>query len=150
MVAPNGFPTKFQPTLSCTPTSVYDKADVDQQLRENMGLFWTEFDGQPLIERYMYPTLTIRGLNSGNTGELARNVIPSQAVATLGIRLAKGNDPDEMKDLVEDHIRDQGYHIVREDPDKATKLKYDKVAKVTGGGGYPAMRTPSTILWRRR
>jgi acetylornithine deacetylase/succinyl-diaminopimelate desuccinylase-like protein len=116
--------------------------DYDDQVREELGLTWTEYDNRALIESYMYPTLTIRGMESGNTGELARNVIPTKAVASLGIRLAKGNDPEEMKDKVEDHIRSQGYHIVREDPDMETRLKYDKIAKVTRGGGYPAVRTP--------
>jgi len=115
--------------------------DVDDQIREELGLTWTELDNRPLIESYMYPTLTIRGLQSGNTGDLARNVIPTKATASLGIRLAKGNDPERMKDKVEDHIRKQGYHIVREEPDMETRLAYPKIAKVTRGGGYPAMRT---------
>lgn len=115
--------------------------DYNDQIRKDLGLTWTEFDGQPLIERYMYPTLTIRGLNSGNVGDKARNVIPSRATATLGIRLAKGNDPEQMKNLVEDHIREQGYHLVREEPEKEIRLNYDKIAKVTRGGGYPAVRT---------
>jgi acetylornithine deacetylase/succinyl-diaminopimelate desuccinylase-like protein len=116
--------------------------DVDNDLRQDLGLSWTEFDNRPLIESYMYPTLTIRGLESGNVGEKARNVIPSEATATLGIRLAKGNDPTEMKNRVEDHIREQGFHIVREDPDRETRLNNEKVAKVTRSGGYDAVRTP--------
>lgn len=116
--------------------------DYDEQTREALGLRRTEFGGnRPLIESYMYPTLTIRGLKSGNTGELARNVIPTKAIATLGIRLAKGNDPEQMKDKVEAHIRKQDYHIVRKEPDQETRLRYDKIAKVTRGGGYPAVRT---------
>ncbi len=115
--------------------------EVDDEIRKDLGLTWTEIEGRSLIESYMYPTLTIRGLSSGNTGELARNVIPTTATATLGIRLAKGNDPEEMKDKVEVHIRKQGYHIVREDPDMETRLQYRKIAKVTRNGGYPAMRT---------
>jgi acetylornithine deacetylase/succinyl-diaminopimelate desuccinylase-like protein len=116
--------------------------DVDDDIREDLGLTWTEFDNRPLIESYMYPTLTIRGLQSGNVGEKARNVIPSEATATLGIRLAKGNQPAEMKDKVEEHIRKQGFHIVREEPDRETRLKHQKIAKVTRGGGYNAVRTP--------
>lgn len=115
--------------------------DVDDEIREDLGLTRTEHEGRSLIESYMYPTLTIRGLSSGNTGELARNVIPTTATAALGIRLAKGNDPEDMKDKVEAHIRDQGYHIVREDPDMETRLQHQKIAKVTRGAGYPAMRT---------
>lgn len=115
--------------------------DVDDEIRQDLGLTWTEHEGRSLIESYMFPTLTIRGLSSGNTGELARNVIPTTATAALGIRLAKGNNPEEMKDKVEAHIRQQGYHIVREDPDMKTRLQHQKIAKVTRGTGYPAMRT---------
>ena len=68
-------------------------------------------------------------------------MIPSTATAALGIRLVKGNDPAHMRHLVEEHIRRQGYHVVREDPDMETRLAHPKVAKVTGGGGYPAART---------
>ena len=65
----------------------------------------------------------------------------NEATAALGIRLVKGNDPAHMRELVENHIRAQGFHIVREDPDMETRLAYRRIAKVTGGGGYPAART---------
>ncbi|MDZ7691646.1 MAG: M20/M25/M40 family metallo-hydrolase [Balneolaceae bacterium] len=116
--------------------------DYSEQIKQDLGLSWTEFKGQPLIERLMYPTLTVRGLASGNVGDKARNIIPAIATATLGIRLAKGNQPEEMKDLLEAHIRKQGYHIEREEPNHQTKLEHSKVVKVIRGGGYPAMRTP--------
>lgn len=116
--------------------------DVDEQIRKDLGLSWTEFGDRSLIESYMYPTLTIRGLKSGNIGEKARNVIPSEATATLGIRLAKGNDPDVMKDRVEVHIRKQGFQIVREEPVLQTRLRHRKIAKVTRSSGYEAVRTP--------
>ncbi len=41
----------------------------------------------------MVPALNVRGITSGNTGSLARNVIPNTAIAAHGIRLVKGNDP---------------------------------------------------------
>ncbi len=113
----------------------------DEQLKKELGLVRTEGEPETLAQRLMLPSLTIRGLSSGNTGPRARNVIPATAVATLGIRLVKGNDPEHMKDLVEAHIRAQGYHIVREDPDMATRLKYSKIAKVVRFRGYPAART---------
>jgi acetylornithine deacetylase/succinyl-diaminopimelate desuccinylase-like protein len=115
--------------------------DYDNQMREELGLAWTEIEGRSLVESYMYPTLTVRGLESGNTGELSRNVIPTQAIASLGIRLAKGNDPEKMKDKVEAHIEKEGYHIVREEPDMETRLSHQKIAMVTRGSGYPAVRT---------
>jgi acetylornithine deacetylase/succinyl-diaminopimelate desuccinylase-like protein len=117
--------------------------DYDPQLMEEMGMRWHEGpENESLPERLLYPSLTVKGLSSGNVGARARNVIPSTATASLGIRLVSGNDPDHMLDLVEDHIRAQGYHIVREDPDMETRLAWDRVAKVTRGGGYKAARTP--------
>lgn len=117
----------------------------DEELKRELGLARTEGEGQTLPERLQLPALTIRGLSSGNTGALARNVIPATATASLGIRLVKGNDPSHMRNLVEGHIRKQGYHIVREDPDMETRLAHPKVAKVTGGGGYPAARSPMDL-----
>ncbi len=113
----------------------------DDQLRKELGLARTEGPGQTLAERLLLPSLTIRGLTSGYTGELTQNVIPATATAALGIRLVKGNDPAHMRGLVEGHIRRQGYHIVRRDPDMETRLRYPKIARITGEGGYPAARS---------
>ncbi len=124
--------------------------DYDAEIRSELGLVNSEFDNRALIESYMYPTLTIKGLSSGNTGPLARNVIPTQAVASIGMRLAKGNDPQKMQDKVEAHIRAQGFHIVREDPDIDTRRKYAKIAKVTRSSGYPAVRTPIDNKWAQQ
>ena len=115
--------------------------DVDPTLREELGLAWTEGQPETIAERLLLPALNIRGLTSGNTGALARNVIPNTAVAALGIRLVKGNDPDHLRQLIVDHIEEQGFHVVAEDPDMETRLRYPRIAKVTGGGGYPAART---------
>jgi len=115
--------------------------DYDATLRRELGIVWTEGQPATLPERLLLPALTIRGLTSGNTGALARNVIPKTAVASLGIRLVSGNDPAHMRNLVVRHIRNQGYHVVSEDPDLETRLTHARIAKVTGGGGTPAART---------
>jgi acetylornithine deacetylase/succinyl-diaminopimelate desuccinylase-like protein len=113
---------------------------IDVQLKKELGLNDTE-GSETLYERLLYPSLTIKGINSGNVGTKARNVIPASATASIGIRLVKGNDPDKMIDLAEKHMVKQGYHIVREDPDEATRLAHPKIAKVVRGHGYPAART---------
>jgi acetylornithine deacetylase/succinyl-diaminopimelate desuccinylase-like protein len=113
----------------------------DEELKEELGITWSEGEPEGLNERLLLPSLTIRGLESGNVGERARNVIPSTATATLGIRMVKGNETDAMLDLVEAHIRSQGYHIVYEEPDQDTRLQYRKIARVTRDSGYQAART---------
>ena len=112
--------------------------DWDDQLKRELGLVVTEGAPETLPERLMVPALNIRGMTSGNTGALARNIIPNTAVASLGIRLVQGNEPAHMRRLIVDHIERQGFHIVAEDPDLETRLRYPRIAKVTGGGGSMA------------
>lgn len=138
----DGFYDSTAPVTESEREAFKSVPPVEEELKKELGLAWTEFEGQLLMERFLYPTLSVLGLESGNVGELARNVIPSEAIAHLGIRLAKGNDPEKMKDLVEDHIRKQGFYIVRDNPAHETRLKYKKVVKVEREGGYPAVRTP--------
>jgi acetylornithine deacetylase/succinyl-diaminopimelate desuccinylase-like protein len=116
--------------------------NYDEELRRELGLAATEVGNASLNERILLPALTFHGISSGNTGELTRNIIPATATAALGIRLVAGNDPEHMVGLVEEHIRRQGFHIVREDPDLDTRLSYAKIAKVVRDRGYPAARTP--------
>lgn len=113
----------------------------DEELKRELGLAWTEGEPESLNQRLLLPSLTIRGLESGNVGSRTRNVIPATATAALGIRLVKGNEPEHMVGLVEEHMRRQGYHIVRQPPDQETRLRYRKIALVTRGRGYSAART---------
>ncbi|HSR53732.1 MAG TPA: M20/M25/M40 family metallo-hydrolase [Acidobacteriota bacterium] len=115
--------------------------EVDAQLRRELGLARSENRNQPLMERLLLPSLNVRGMASASVGRQARNVIPTRAIASLDLRLVKGNDPQDMMDRVEAHIRRQGYHIVRETPDKATRLAHPRLVKVERGDGYPAART---------
>jgi acetylornithine deacetylase/succinyl-diaminopimelate desuccinylase-like protein len=46
-----------------------------------------------------------------------------------------------MLERIIEHVEGQGYHVVNEDPDHETRMKYSLLAKVEGGGGYPASRT---------
>lgn len=115
--------------------------DIDDQLREEFGLAASENNNESYLRRLLLPSLNIKGLESATAGPTARNVIPTTATVAIDIRLVKGNDPRDMLDLVEAHIREQGYHIVREEPDRNTRLTYPRIAKVTRGSGYRAART---------
>lgn len=115
--------------------------NYDDELKAELGINEAEGEPETLPERLLVPALNIRGLTSGNTGSLARNVIPNTAVASLGIRLVKGTSPERMRQLVVNHIQRQGFHVVSEDPDMETRLQHRRIARVTGGGGSPAART---------
>ncbi|NNF27781.1 MAG: M20/M25/M40 family metallo-hydrolase [Gemmatimonadetes bacterium] len=122
-------------------TALEGLPNSDDQLKAELGIARSEGEPENLAERILVPALNIRGITSGNTGARARNVIPNTAVASLGIRLVKGTEPDHMRDLVVRHVEAQGFHVVSEDPDMETRRRYPRIAKITGGGGYPASRT---------
>jgi len=113
----------------------------EESLKAELGLARTEGGGAPLAERLLLPSLNIRGLASAGVGDRAKNVIPATATAALDIRLVQGNDPDTMIDLVEAHITKMGFHIVRAEPDLETRLKHERIVRITRSGGYRATRT---------
>jgi acetylornithine deacetylase/succinyl-diaminopimelate desuccinylase-like protein len=115
--------------------------DQDAALRASLGLVETEGTGR-LESRLLEPALTVLGMRSADVGAEARNIIPIDATATLGLRLVAGNDPERMQALTEAHIQAQGYHLVRSAPDSLTRARYPRIARVTRGDGYRAARTP--------
>jgi len=119
--------------------------DFDGELRRQLGLAGTEAENAPLAERLLLPSLNIRGLQSAAVGPAARNIIPTEATVSIDIRLAKGNDPEAMLDLVEAHIRKQGYHVVRDEPDMDTRLEFSKIIRIDRRSGYKAARTPMDL-----
>jgi acetylornithine deacetylase/succinyl-diaminopimelate desuccinylase-like protein len=138
----DGFYDTVEPVSEFERQQIAQAPNLDAQIKEELGLAFTEGNGELLEERILLPSLTIRGLSSGSVGDKTRNVIPSHAIAELGLRLVKGNDPEEMLNLVEAHIRKEGWHIVYEDPDQETRLTHPKIVKVVRDKeGFPAAKT---------
>jgi acetylornithine deacetylase/succinyl-diaminopimelate desuccinylase-like protein len=138
----DGWYETFEPIGEEERAALEAMPNGDAELKRELGLVRTEGEPETLPERLLVPALNVRGITSGNTGELARNVIPNTAVASLGIRMVKGNTAEQLRDLIVSHIEGQGFHVVEEDPDMETRLRYPRIAKVTGGtGGSVASRT---------
>ncbi len=137
----DGFYETSEPVTDVDRAAIAAAPSVDDALRKTFGLAQSEARNAPLGERILQPALNLQGLKSAEVGDKSRNVIPPSATASIGLRLVKGNDPSEMLDLVEAHIKAQGYHIVDEEPDRKTRLKYPLIAKVTRGSGYPAVKS---------
>lgn len=61
--------------------------------------------GYSTLERiWTRPTLEVNGLLSGYTGEGAKTVLPSRAMAKVSCRLVPDQSPDEIAALVTDHV----------------------------------------------
>ena len=116
---------------------------VDEQMKKELGIAKNEISGKTLVESINLPSLNINGIQSGNVGKLATNVIPTSAIAVLDLRLVLGNDWQRQQNKVIDHIRSQGYYVIDHEPTDDERKKYAKIIKlIPGKDGYNAQRTP--------
>lgn len=115
--------------------------DDEEGIKHNMRVAGQDSVATFLQAARQYPSLNIRGMRSGWVGEDVRTIIPSEAVAEIDIRLVRESDPQGLFELVKDHIRSHGYHIVDRDPTDEERQTYDKLMKVTENFMYEAYRT---------
>jgi acetylornithine deacetylase/succinyl-diaminopimelate desuccinylase-like protein len=114
----------------------------DEELKKELGINRPEGAGRPLLELINEPSLNVNGLASAETGALARNVIPTTAVAALDLRLVRGNDYRRQAERLREHIRAQGFYVTDREPTDEERLTHPLVAKVVHEpGGYNAERT---------
>lgn len=114
---------------------------ADNQLKAELGLGWTEGNGIALLDAIQQPSLNINGIRAAEAGEKASNVIPTSAMATLDLRLVKGNDSKRQVDKLIRHIRSQGFHVLDRPPTMEERRQHPKIATVIAGPGYNAERT---------
>ncbi len=136
-----GFYDRVEPLNPVEQRAVAEAPASDIELMRSLGFAQAEGDGKKLVELIHLPSFNIRGWQSAAVGDNARNVVPATATAAVDIRLVKGTERRHMRELVENHIRAQGYHIVDAEPDLATRLKYPKIVKAVWEEGYNASRT---------
>ena len=124
----------------------------DVRLLKTFGVAKPERDDVSLQQAFQKPTLNIRGLQSAFIGDGARTIIPDRAVAEIDIRLVKETKGATMLERVRAHIAAQGYHIVTEDPDDATRATYTHIAKLTSPRREPtaAFRTSPLLPESKR
>lgn len=76
-------------------------------LRENLGI--SEFIGDPgyspLERTLVRPTLEVNGIWGGFQGDGIKTVLPNEAHAKITCRLVPDQDPDQIAQAVEQHIR---------------------------------------------
>jgi acetylornithine deacetylase/succinyl-diaminopimelate desuccinylase-like protein len=99
-----------------------------------------------LQEALQFPSLNIRGLQSGDIGDQARTIIPDRAVAEIDVRLVKETDAERMLQRVLAHIRAQGVHVLIDaEPDDETRARYPRIVRVSRVSWTNAYRTEMTL-----
>ena len=114
---------------------------VEDQLIGELQLGRTEGAPASLAEQLALPAINLSGLSGGRASGGGANLIVPQTDAYLDFRLVPNQTPERVKTLVEEHIRRQGFHIVRAGPDSATRRNYPRIIRVVWSGGYAAART---------
>ena len=99
--------------------------------------------GSTYQESLQYPSLNIRGMQSGWIGKEARTIIPSSATAEIDIRLVLESKPEILLSSIKNHIKGLGYTILDHTPTSDERLRYDKIIQMKAKVHYPAFRTDS-------
>jgi acetylornithine deacetylase/succinyl-diaminopimelate desuccinylase-like protein len=135
-----GFYDRVRPISDEDRKAIRDLPDSDGRLRREYGLAWTESSNARLAERILRPALNLRGLESGAVGAGAANAIPPQARASIDFRLVPDQSPEEVKRLVEAHIRARGFHPVAGEPRPEDRLATPRLIRLQWEDGYPPYR----------
>jgi acetylornithine deacetylase/succinyl-diaminopimelate desuccinylase-like protein len=130
------------------PVSAADRAalaampPVEDGLKRALGLDRNVGPAR-LAEGYLQPTLNVRAIHVGDEGPSAANALATHADASLDFRLAPGETPAHTRELLETFLTDQGWFIVRQEPDLETRLTHPRIVKVVWDeGGAIATKTP--------
>ncbi len=138
-----GFYDDVVPLNEAELRAVHQIPEMEEELKRELLLGAAEVPGKRINELIAIPALNIQGLTSASTGNEARNVIPSGAVANIGIRLVKGMDPRKTIDQFIEHIRRRGYFVVEREPTAAERLAPPRVARVSRTrNGVRSVRVP--------
>lgn len=134
------------PFTASETKALYEVPSVDEQMKKELGISANEMSGKTLIESINLPSLNINGMQSGNVGKMASNVIPTTATAVLDLRLVLGNDWQRQQQKVIEHIHKQGYYVTDHEPSDEERAQYQKIIKVIAPkDGYNAQRTSMEI-----
>lgn len=129
------------------PISTADKAalaampPVEEDLKHALGL-GRNVGTARLADGYLEPTLNVRAIHAGDEGPAAANAITTQANASIDFRLAPGETPAHTRELLENFLTQQGWFIVRDEPDLTARVSHPKIVKVVWDeGGSIATKT---------
>ena len=148
MRAPNGeilvdgYDQQVLPLSQAELDAIAASPQMDQALITELGIGAPETE-EPLNIAITRPAMNLRGIEGGDVGNRARNVIMPSAQASIGLRLVPAQTPDYLREVIEKHIEKQGYFIIHDEPTAEQRQQHKRLARLdwSKSGGYPAYRT---------
>jgi len=137
----DGIDQLVRPLGATALAAIESSPPVDEGLKQELALAWSEGEPTPLAERITRPAINMLGFSVGQTGARYKNAISPHAAAVVGFRLVPDVTPEAVRGAVEKHIRNQGFHIVYEPPDDASRRDHARTLLLEWRMGYPALRT---------
>ncbi|MEE8375558.1 MAG: M20/M25/M40 family metallo-hydrolase [Acidimicrobiia bacterium] len=138
----DGFYDDTEPITAADRSAIDALPPVEDRLQAELGFGGPEVDGGLYPDRLMLPSFNVRGMSAGAVGQNARNVVPAEATVSVDIRLAAGDVPHHMLDLVEARLMSHGYEVLNREPTGEERRSYRYLAKLTRDAGYRAARIP--------
>jgi acetylornithine deacetylase/succinyl-diaminopimelate desuccinylase-like protein len=113
----------------------------EDSLKIRLGIAESEQVGGSYQESLQYPSLNIRGLRSAWVGKEVRTIIPDEVEIEIDMRLVPETPGERMVDLLEQHLKLQGYHVVDSIPSDLERRSYPKLASIRSRLGSQPFRT---------
>jgi acetylornithine deacetylase/succinyl-diaminopimelate desuccinylase-like protein len=138
-----GFLDDVRPITDADRRAIAAAPSPDSALRQDLALGRTEGGDVPLAEAIMRPALNLRGIRSGGVGAAGSNTIQPEASASIDFRLVPDQTPARVREKVEAFLKAQGWHVVHDVPDAATRRAHPRLVRVDWReAGYAAVRSP--------
>ncbi|NND88425.1 MAG: M20/M25/M40 family metallo-hydrolase [Flavobacteriaceae bacterium] len=115
--------------------------DDENEIKERQQIAKSEKVGFYYQEAIQFPSLNVRGMQSGWIDDEVRTIIPAWAKAEIDVRLVLESNPERLLQLIKDHIEDQGYYVISRSPTREERLTHDKIATFTSTVAYQSFRT---------
>lgn len=116
--------------------------DDEVEIMRRLGIAAPDDVAGSLQEAVQWPSLNVRGLESGWVGDEARTIVPATAVAEVDVRLVPETDGWRLLGMIRDHIEGLGYHVFENrDPTEDERQTYDRLARFDARVDYAAFRT---------
>jgi len=115
--------------------------DDEKKMMNDMQFKKPDNVGKNYQESIQYPSINVRGIESGWVREEVRTIVPSECIAEIDVRLVLESDPIRLHNLIKNHIQKLGYYVIDRRPTKDERLKHNKIVTFVSSFDYDAFRT---------
>ena len=92
-------------------------------------------------QAFHYPSLNIRGLQAGWTGDAVRTILPDKVLAEFDLRLTPESDGAQQRDRIVAHLQKQGFFVTDAPPTSEIRNAHPKIVELHFDTGKAPYRT---------